>query len=108
MKLVYFTVTQANIILSKLPQSRNVSAHTLVEFTCATEESGVNTLVISTEPSVAHHESTSIDLPNGGKQHQLSIIVPSEHSSITIRCTAFRPPDINQTTAIYTDDSRHA
>ena len=99
-EIIYFTGAQANILLSKLPQSRNASAHTLVEFTCATEESGVTSLVISTEPSVAHHESISTDLPNGGKQHQLSIIVPSEHSYIIIKCTAVRIPDVNQTTAI--------
>ena len=99
--IIYFsTGAQANIILSKLPQSRNVSAGTLVEFTCATEESGVTSLVISTIPSVPHHESISTDLPSGGKQHQLSIIVPSEHSDLNIRCTAVRIPDVNQTTAI--------
>ena len=96
-------VIQANIIiLSKVPQSRNVSVGTLMEFTCATEESGVTSLVISTEPSVPHHESISTDLPSGGKQHQLSIIAPSEHSNIIIiiRCTAVRIPDVNQTNAI--------
>ena len=72
-----------------------------MEFTCATEESGVTSLVISTVPSVAHHESTSIDFPNGGRrQHILNFIAPSEHSSITILCTAVRIPDVNQTTAI--------
>ena len=83
-----------------MPQSRNVSAGTLIEFTCATEESGVNILVVTTEPSVPHHESISTDLPSGGKQHQLSIVAPSEHSYITIRCTAVRLPDVNHTTAI--------
>ena len=99
-EIIYFTGAQANILLSKLPQSRNASANTLVEFTCATEESGVNILVITTEPSVPHHESISTDLPNGGKQHQLSIIVSSEHSNVTIKCTAVRLPDVNHTTAI--------
>ena len=98
--ILYFTGAQANIILSKVPQSRNISAGTLVEFTCATEESGVTSLVISIEPPVAHQESISTDLPNGGKQHQLSIIASSEHSIIIIRCTAVRIPDVNQTTAI--------
>ena len=92
---------QANIILSKLPQSRNVSAHTLEEFTCATEEINVTTLVITTQPaSVKHHLSKSDDLPNGGKQHTLSIVVPSEYSYIIIRCTAVRIPDVRETTAI--------
>ena len=98
--ILYFTGTQANIKLSKLPQSRNVSAGALVEFTCATEESGVTSLAISTLPSVPHHESVSTDLPSGGKQHTLSFIVPSEHSYITILCTVVRIPDVNQTTAI--------
>ena len=98
--ILYFTGTQANINLSKLPQSRNVSAGALVEFTCATEESGVTSLAISTLPSVPHHESISSDLLNGGKQHTLSFIAPSEHSIITILCTVVRIPDVNQTTAI--------
>ena len=86
--------------LSKSPQSRNVSVGTLVEFTCATKESEVTSLVISTLPSVPHHESISSDLPNGGRQYTLSFIVPSEHSNITVICTAVRIPDVNQTTAI--------
>ena len=96
----YFTGVQANIILSKLPQSRNVSAGALVEFTCATEESGVTSFAIITIPSVPHHESISTDLPSGGRQHTLSFIVPFENSNITILCIAVRIPDVNQTTAI--------
>ena len=92
--------TQANIILSKVPQSRNVSAGALVEFICATEESGVSLLGISTTPIFAGQISMPVALPNGGRQEMLSFIAPSKHNNITIVCSAIRSHDFNLTTAI--------
>ena len=82
------------------PQSRNVSAGTFVELVCATEESGVTTFGISTAPELEHGNSVRTNLHNGGKQHTLSFIALSEHSSITVTCAAVRFPDVNETTAV--------
>ena len=97
-----YEVTYADIILSKVPHSRNVSAGALVEFTCATEESGVTSFGITTTPPFAGQISIHVALPNGGRQQTLSFFAPSEHSSITITCVAIRIPDVNETTAILT------
>ena len=94
------TGTHATIILSKVPQPRNVSAGESVEFTCATEESGVNSLILSTSPSFSGQISMPADtLPNGGRQQMLSFVAPSEYSSIVITCAAVRSPDVNETKA---------
>ena len=71
-----------------------------MEFTCATEESGVIAFSITTTPPFAGQISVTDALPNGGRQQTLSFIAPSEYSSITITCVAVRLPDINETTAI--------
>ena len=83
-----------------IPQSRNVSAGTLVELTCATEESGVTSFGISTTPELKHSNSVRLNLPNGGRQHTLGFMALSEHSSIIVTCSAIRLPDVNETTAI--------
>ena len=87
------------ITLSAVPESRNVSAGTLVEFTCATAEKGV-TLAITSTPTVVESVANQTDLPSGGNQFTLSFTAPSEHSSITITCIAFKGPDIIQPTAL--------
>ena len=89
----------AAITLTAVPKSRNVSAGTPVEFTCATAESGV-TLAITSTPTVAGSVANQTDLPNGGNQFTLSFTAPSEHSSITVTCIAFKGPDIIQPTAL--------
>ena len=89
----------ADILLSKFPQSRNVSARTLVELTCATEESGVTSFFIDTIPQFGGQTPTSSALPNGGRQKTLSFIAPSEHTNITITCVAKRNEDVNVTKA---------
>ena len=76
------------------------SAGTLVEFTCATEESGVTSFGITTTPPFADQTSISDALPKGGRQKTLSFIAPSEHKNITITCVAIRFPDVNETTAM--------
>ena len=93
------TGTQSVITLSTVPKSRNVSAGTVVEFTCATEESGV-ILAVTATPTVAGSVANLTDLPNGGNQFTLSFTAPSEHSSITIACVAIRSPDVFQVTAL--------
>ena len=98
--ILIFTGAQANIILSKFPQSRNVSARALVEFTCVTEESGVTSFGITTIPPIIGQISVLDVLPSGGRQQTLSFIAPSEHNNITIVCSAIKSPDFNETTAI--------
>ena len=98
--IILIAVTHADIILSKVPQSRNVSAGAWVEFTCATEESGVTSFGMTTTPPFAGQIPTSAALPDGGRQQTLSFTAPSEHSIITITCVAIRSPDFIETTAI--------
>ena len=71
-----------------------------MELTCATEESGVTSFGISTTPELENGNSVRLNLPNGGRQHTLSFMALSEHSSITVVCIAIRLPDVNETTAI--------
>ena len=85
--------------LTAVPESTNVSAGTLVEFTCATAESGV-TLAVTTTPTVDGAVANLTDLPSGGNLFSLSFTAPSQHSSITITCIAFRSPDVVQPTAL--------
>ena len=94
-----YTGAHAGIILSTVPQSRNVSAGALVEFTCATEESGVTSFVMTTTPPFAGQTLITGNESIHRKQI-LKFIAPSEHTNITIRCAAFRHPDVNETTAI--------
>ena len=70
-----------------------------MEYTCATEDSGVTSLVMSTIPPLASKVSLPDILPNGGKQKTLSFIAP-EHTNVNITCAAYRNPDVNQTTAL--------
>ena len=93
------TGTQSVITLSAVPESRNVSAGTPVEFTCATAESGV-TLAITATPTVAGSVANQIDLLNGGNQFMLRFTAQSGHSSITVTCVAIRGSDIIQSIAL--------
>ena len=95
----YHAGTQSVITLSAVPKSRNVSAGTPVEFTCATTESGV-TLGITTTPTVVGSVANQTDLPNGGNLFSLSFTAPPQDSSITVTCIAFRDSDIFQSTAL--------
>ena len=99
------TGVQAVIILSNTPQSKNVSAGTLVEFTCATPETGLTAFAISTDVTLANTMSNDVPLPNGDRQLTLSFIAPSEHQFINIACIATRintmgMVEFNQSTAI--------
>ena len=99
-------VIQGVILLSATPQSRNVSASTLVEFTCATPdpETGLTSFIISADVILVNTTSNDVILPNGDRQLTLSFIVPSEYQLITIACIATRinmgMVDINTSTAI--------
>ena len=82
----------ADIVLSTTPQPRNVSVGTMVEFVCATPESGLDTFLLTITPSVDGLVSATTDtvLANGDRQLTLSFIVPSEPSNINIQCLALR------------------
>ena len=100
------TDIQAVIILSDTPQSRNVSAGTLVEFTCATPETGLTAFTITTIVILENIMSNDVLLPNGDRQLTLSFIAPSEHQLINIVCIATRintmqgVVEVNTSTAI--------
>ena len=100
-----YIVIQAVIILSDTPQSRNVSANTPVEFTCATPETGLKAFGISSDVTLGNTMSNDVTLPNGDRQLTLSFIAPSEHQLINIACVATRintmgVVEVNQSTAI--------
>ena len=82
-------------LLSVTPVSRNVSAGTLVEFTCASPETGLNFFSLTTIPHVDGSD-TVVTHPNGGTQHTLSFIVPAQHSTIDILCIAVKSAVVDQ------------
>ena len=73
-------------MFSTTPQSRNVSAGTIVEFTCAAPASGLTSFSISTNPSVGGSITDGSDLPNGDRLVTLDFIAPSDQTSISIVC----------------------
>ena len=85
-----FTGFKGVIILSDTPQSRNVSAGTLVEFTCATPETGLLAFTITTDVALVNTMNNDVILSNGDRQLTLSFIAPSEHQLINIVCIASR------------------
>ena len=88
----------AGVLFSTTPQSRNVSAGTMVEFTCAAPASGLTSFGISATPPIG--SSVSSDLPNGDRQVTLSFIAPSDQTSINIVCVATTATDFNQSFAV--------
>ena len=87
-------------MFSTTPQSRNVSAGTMVEFTCAAPASGLTSFSISTTPPVAGSVVDDNILPNGDRQVTLSFIAPSDQTNIIIVCVALKGTDLNQTSAV--------
>ena len=87
-------------MFSTTPQSRNVSAGTMVEFTCAVPASGLTSFAISTTPTVGDSVIDGSDLPNGDRQVTLSFIAPSDQTSINIVCVATTATDFNQSIAV--------
>ena len=76
-------------LLSVYPESRNVSAGTLVQITCATPETELTVFSLTTTPHIDVSDRV-VTHPNGGTQHTLSFIAPVKHSSINIVCHAIK------------------
>ena len=96
---------QGVILLSDTPQSRNVSAGSLVDFTCATPETDLLSFTIATDVTHVNTTNNDVILPNGDRQLTLSFIAPSEHQLINIACIATRintmgMVEVNTSTAI--------
>ena len=72
-------------ILSTTPVSRNVSAGTLVNFTCATPETELTAFALTATPHIDGSD-TVVTHPNGGTQLTLSFIAPAQHSTVNIAC----------------------
>ena len=87
-------------MFSTTPQSRNVSAGTMVEFTCAAPASGLTTFSISTNPTVEGSVVDGSDLPNGDRLITLNFIAPSDQTSISIACVATTTTGFNQSLAV--------
>ena len=90
----------AGLVLSTTPQSRNVSAGTMVEFTCAAPASGLTSFSISTTPTVGGSVTDGSDLPNGDRLITLSFIAPSDQTSISIVCVVTTTTGFNQSLAV--------
>ena len=86
-------------LLSTTPTSRNVSAGTLVEFTCATPETGLTVFSLTTTPHIDGSD-TVVTHPNGGTQHTLSFIATVQHSVINIACVAVKGTVVDQSIAV--------
>ena len=90
--------SKAGISLSVVPQSRNVSEGKLVEFSCATPDTGVN----FSWKTIPHVVTTTINntlLPDGGKLSSLSFNATAQHNNTLIKCLAIKVPNVNQSTA---------
>ena len=87
-------------MFSTTPQSRNVSAGTMVEFTCAAPASGLTSFSISTNPTVEGSVVDGSDLPNGDRLITLYFTAPSDQTSISIVCVATTTTGFNQSFAV--------
>ena len=87
-------------MFSTTPQSRNVSAGTMVEFTCAAPASGLTSFGISTNLTVGDSTTDGNDLPNGVRLLTLNFIAPSDQTSISIVCVATTTTGFNQSLAV--------
>ena len=90
-------------LLSAIPVSRNVSAGTLVQITCASTETGLNFFSLTTTPHIDGSD-TVVTHPNGGTQHTLmiSFIAPVQHSTIDILCIAVKGAVVDQSISALT------
>ena len=90
-------------ILSTTPVSRNVSAGTLVNFTCATPETELTAFALTATPHIDGSD-TVVTHPNGGTQLTLmiSFIVPVQHSTIDILCIAVKGAVVDQSISVLT------
>ena len=87
-------------MFSTTPQSRNVSAGTMVEFTCAAPASVLTSFSLSTTPPVGGSDTDDNILPNGDRQVTLRFIAPSDQTNISIVCVALKGTDLNQSSAV--------
>ena len=87
-------------MFSTTPQSRNVSAGTMVEFTCAAPASGLTSFGITPTPPVEGSIVGGSDLPNGDRLITLNFIAPSDQTSISIVCAAIATTGFNQSFAV--------
>ena len=90
----------AGVLFSTTPQSRNVSAGTMVEFTCAAPASGLTSMGITATPPIGSSDTDDNILPNGDRQVTLSFIALSDQTSINIVCVATTATDFNQSIAL--------
>ena len=88
------------MLFSTTPQTRNVSAGTMVEFTCAAPASGLTSFGITPTPPVGSSDTDDNILPNGDRQVTLSFIAPSDQTSINIVCVATTSTNFNQSFAV--------
>ena len=87
-------------MFSTTPQSRNVSAGTMVEFTCAAPASGLTSFSLSTTSIVEGSVVGGSDLPNGDRLVTLYFTAPSDQTSVSIVCAAITATGFNQSFAV--------
>ena len=72
----------------------------MVEFTCAAPASGLTFHGITTNPTVGGSVVGGSDLPHGDRLVTLSLIAPSDLTSISIVCFAATTTGFNQSLAV--------
>ena len=87
-------------MFSTSPQSRNVSAGTMVEFTCASPASGLIVIGITATPPVEDSVTDDNNLSNGDREVTLRFIAPSDQTIIYISCAATTTTTFNQSIAV--------
>ena len=87
------------VLLSTTPVSRNVSAGTLVQITCASPETELTVFSLTTTPHIDGSDKV-VTHPNGGTQHTLSFIAPVQHNIINIACIVVKGKVSNQSIAV--------
>ena len=95
-----YTGTTAVIILSVTPESKNVSEGTMVEFSCASPDTGVE-FSWSTKPHVQTTErGMDRTNPDVGKLSTFSFTASAQQNNTQIICTVFVNSTSNQGTAL--------
>ena len=77
--------TEAVFTLSVTPESRNVSEGKMVEFICASPDTGV-IIGWNTAPIVGNPIIIEISLPGGGKQSNYSFTATAQRNKTVITC----------------------
>ena len=96
----YSASCAAGVLFSITPQSRNVSAGTMVEFTCAAPASGLTSFGINANPTVEGSVVGGSDLTNGDRLVTLNFIAPSDQTNISIVCAAITSTGFDQSFAV--------